>query len=313
MIRPLVVLGCLLVPSVFVSSANAQLVRVGPWGGVRVRVPLVSVDVSPWGDTRVRAPFTHVEAPGDYYRSHRYDHRGHHGHYDRGYRGYYYPHVFSDDFGLPPYRGYDRDFYGSQYAPPAGAPYHPSRGAVAVPQRERGSSDFRVDEDAYRVPRGDSPGRLSPSGAADALRSAAARLRASLSRRGEQGEIWLDYLQPDRIIAAIDGGESPASLQPLLANYEGVTNSQVGWVSRVDGFHQTRRLLASFVTTGSNDRPAAERQDTRQRGGRETLELPPPSPEPPPRPRPEGAGADVGDQGDPAQSAAANSPERFAL
>ena len=43
------------------SVAEAQILRIGPFGGVRVRAPFVSVDVLPnGGGTRVRAPFTAV-------------------------------------------------------------------------------------------------------------------------------------------------------------------------------------------------------------------------------------------------------------
>lgn len=46
------------------EMADAQIVRLGPGGAVRVRAPFVDVDVGPGGSTRVRAPFTAVDTPG---------------------------------------------------------------------------------------------------------------------------------------------------------------------------------------------------------------------------------------------------------
>lgn len=319
MLRLLIALACLSVPSWFVASADAQMIRVGPWGGVRIRVPFVGVDVSPWGDTRVRAPFTHVEAPG-YRYPHHYGYSGYGGYRYHTYRGYHDPHVFDRDHDvwLPQYR-YDFYRHRSGFAPSPSLPYHPHNGPIfGGPSIGTDRSLDRPGDDAYRSGRGNSSGDSmsgpSPAEVAQALRSAAVRLRDDLSRRGEQGNIWLDYLQPGRIIEVIDRGESPQSLQSVLANYEGVTNAQVGWVGRLEGFAETRRLLAQFVAGGPVDRPAVEQDEFRQLGDREspeTLELPPP------QPRPEGAGADQAPQadkppGDP-QSASAEPPKRFSL
>jgi hypothetical protein len=46
--------------------AMAQRVWVGE-GGVRVRAPLVRVDVGPYGGVSVRAPFANIDVPPDYY------------------------------------------------------------------------------------------------------------------------------------------------------------------------------------------------------------------------------------------------------
>ena len=80
---------CCVVLVAMTSVADAQLVRIGPLGGVRVRVPFVSVDVLPYGQgTRVRAPFTSVNT----------------GLYGYGNLGHYYP---PHDHGIygpaPPY------------------------------------------------------------------------------------------------------------------------------------------------------------------------------------------------------------------
>ena len=47
-----------------VQTGDAQMVRVGPGGAVRVRAPFVRVEVGPSGGTYVRAPFTSVYRPG---------------------------------------------------------------------------------------------------------------------------------------------------------------------------------------------------------------------------------------------------------
>ncbi len=46
------------------TAAEAQFLRIGPMGGVRLRLPRISVDVGPGGATSVRAPFTAVDTPG---------------------------------------------------------------------------------------------------------------------------------------------------------------------------------------------------------------------------------------------------------
>jgi hypothetical protein len=50
---------------VFADTSNAQVVRRGPDGRLRVRAPFVRVEVGPDGRTYVRAPFTSVYEPGD--------------------------------------------------------------------------------------------------------------------------------------------------------------------------------------------------------------------------------------------------------
>lgn len=46
------------------TQSHAQIVQIGPLGGVRVRVPFVNVDVGPFGGTHVRAPFVDIATPG---------------------------------------------------------------------------------------------------------------------------------------------------------------------------------------------------------------------------------------------------------
>jgi hypothetical protein len=72
-------IGCMACVSM-ASVAEAQMVRIGPFGGVSVRAPFVSVDTLPFGGgTRVRAPFTSINTRayaygyGYGYRPYRYD------------------------------------------------------------------------------------------------------------------------------------------------------------------------------------------------------------------------------------------------
>ena len=83
------------------ATADAQILRIGPHGGVSVRVPFVSVDVSPWGGTRVRAPFTSVDTADRYYMA-----PGGYG-YATIPPGQAVPYR---DFHSPYFRGYHRDY-----------------------------------------------------------------------------------------------------------------------------------------------------------------------------------------------------------
>jgi hypothetical protein len=63
----------------------------------------------------------------------------------------------------------------------------------------------------------------------------ALRLAAALSDR-EEGQVWLEYLQPERLLMT----DNPAELADLALRYRGVTaNPDLAWVSRLDGFSET--------------------------------------------------------------------------
>lgn len=82
----------------------------------------------------------------------------------------------------------------------------------------------------------------------EAIRAAATRLSASLSRRQDDGEIWLDYLAPGRIIQAVDQGRSADAVQYLLRNYDGVVaNPELRPIIALDGFARTRQLLRQWI------------------------------------------------------------------
>ncbi|MGV3484147.1 MAG: hypothetical protein ACO1RT_07005 [Planctomycetaceae bacterium] len=85
-----------------------------------------------------------------------------------------------------------------------------------------------------------------------ALRDAAHRLSANLSRRPNDADIWLGYLAPDRILAALDSGSSPKRMAELLRSYDGVTaNPSLDWLVRTDGFEATRRLLRQWIESSA--------------------------------------------------------------
>jgi len=91
----------------------------------------------------------------------------------------------------------------------------------------------------------------------DLLRAAANRLTASLSRMRD-GKVWLDQLQPQRIVAAIDQAEFPGVLADLVSRYNGVVNSpRLVLVAEANGFRDTHQLLAQYVQLQSRF-PGAE-------------------------------------------------------
>lgn len=231
------------------SVAEAQRVRVGPFGGVGVRLPRlgVSVDVLPfWGGTRVRAPFTAVDT--GWYR---------YGYRTAPYGSYYAPRYLApSSYFEPSY--YPDQSYGS---PPSYAPgYSASAGYADAPSAPTGAVAPQPYDSQW------APGDAAPSAGArslslaEDLRAAAERLQYALAQRQDGGETWLAYLAPGQIIAAIDRGDSPGSLGNLLMNYEGVVNSRLN-IRSADGFDQTHQLLRQWVNGGSDARGAADPYD----------------------------------------------------
>ena len=238
---------CLLIT----STAEAQWVRVGPFGGVSVRAPFVAVDAVPWGGARVRAPFTSVNTGvfaydyGPWYQPYRPY---------RSYRYYYPPPVIVEPVPVYP------------------VPVYPE---VIVPQ-------VRVVPPATRYEVARPPITMAPEQIASHLRSAAGRLQRSLSMRRNDADVWLNYLAPDQIIQTIDQGGSPESLAKLLLNYDGVVgNRSLVSVRTAGGFADTHRLLRMFVDSGqaaaSEAVPAPAPADD-QNGG----SILAPEPDPPP-------------------------------
>lgn len=80
------------------------------------------------------------------------------------------------------------------------------------------------------------------------LSEAAYRLAAALSARPD-GEVWLDYLQPERIARSADPGE----LAELSPRYQGVmANPDLAWLAKEDGF---REILGQL--SGMSQEPAS--------------------------------------------------------
>lgn len=240
----------------FASSADAQI-RVGRFGGVSVNVPFVGVDVLPFGGgTRVRAPFTSVNT----------------GLYGVGYGGYGYRAAPITAYRGYSYRGYGYPTYGygyNSYVRPYGY------GAVAVPvpvpvpvyPDPYGvepdyvyTQPLPVDAPEYYAARPPAETYQSPTSTGsleDDLRIAADRLARSLLSRRDDADVWMDYLKPDLIVQTIDQGGSPAELQSLLMNYEGLSgNSQLSSIWVTDGFRQTHRLLRQWVETTPPSNPS---------------------------------------------------------
>ncbi len=250
----------------FTSDAHSQI-RVGPFGGVSVRVPFVSVDVLPFGGgTRVRAPFTSV-GTGLYGGRYIDDGASRYG-YGYGYRGYPRPYYYDPvpviavpvPVPAPAYPPYlSSDYLERSYVYPE--PYDDGLGysdeldrSYAYGDRELGSSVLDSPVNPYQSAR---PSVTSSRSLPDDLREAATRLARGLSRRRDDADVWLDYLRPDLIVDTIDQGGAPSELQTLFLNYEGLSgNSQLSDVWVVDGFRQTHQLLRQFLETAPEQTPA---------------------------------------------------------
>lgn len=270
------------------SNANAQLVRVGPLGGVSVRLPFVSVDTLPLGGgASVRAPFTSVDT-GLYSRGYgglRYGGVGYRG-YGYGIDSYGSPHVgipIYPDWPLayPSYRSpLSSSLYGSSlyessvggyssYRSPRLNAYELDRleldrvdryarlQALADTERERvyrsarPSLDLAMEaaiEESLTQP----PVDLAAEEALR-LRQSASRLQQSLFQRSDDANVWLNYLEPGLIVDVIDGvadQDSLPRLEALYLNYEGVAgNADLTGIWSADGFRQTHQGLRNYLDT----------------------------------------------------------------
>ena len=235
--------GGLLASIAFSATADAQLVRVGPFGGVRVRVPFVGVDVAPWGATSVRAPFFSFRSPGyvppypygghtSPYRAYRpyaspygsYGPYGYGAHLPRRIPGYDAPHYDAYDYdGYPGpgglRYGYEAEPFTPDYNRLHVPPHQPSLygrtdpydGALASPYPPVAPDDPSIISGRRRIEPLDE--RVSDDGVerprdveslAGELREAAIQLRGRLAQRSDDGEIWIGYLGLDRILDALD-------------------------------------------------------------------------------------------------------------
>ena len=230
------------VESVFLfKNADAQMVFVGPAGGVRVRAPFVSVDVLPFHrGTRVRVPYATINA--GFYRSYR---------------------------PLPPVAGFFPLPVPYRFAvaavpayPVIAVPAYPAVVYPEIPSYEYPRVIY-PDVEVARQPIDDdvissSRPRLELP-LPERLRTAAETLARTLSLR-EDGDVWLNYLGPQRIIENVDYGRPAAELQDLIINYDGVvSNGTLGSIQYARGFAASRDLLRQYL--GTQESPAASNDE----------------------------------------------------
>ncbi len=242
--RAIGVSACLLLLMIG-STVEAQIVRVGPFGGVRIRAPFFSMNVP----APPVSPYFVPPIPPSPVVVHRY--------------GYPYPAVQIE------------------YPAPVVVESTPAD-SLQTARRPNWTPPVEMAELEVQ------------------LRDAASRLVRSLSvRRG--GEIWMDYLAPERIVSAIEQGDR-ASLAGLTRHYDGVAgNPQLAWLVNLEGFAATRSLLHQYVSAPSENQAAAEQPravEPSQRAASDAadpvpaepqpVELPELLPEPTPDPVPSG-------------------------
>ncbi len=126
------------------------------------------------------------------------------------------------------------------------------------------------------------------------LYAAASRLERSLARRGDDSEVWLDYLAPNKIVSMLHDGAKREAFGDILKNFDGVAaNSDLASITSVDGFAETRQLLREFVgeppeddfggSIVDSDPVAPElKTQTNSTSSEVTSELPTPVPDPEP-------------------------------
>lgn len=218
------------------NTVEAQVVVVGRAAGVRVRAPFVSVDVLPfYRGTRVRVPYAAIDT--GFYRSYR---------------------------PFPPYTGfvplpvpYPYAVAAAPVFPVKEVPVYPRFAYPEMPIYEYPSviyPDVGVAvPSAYDSTISSSRPRLEHS-LPERLRTAAETLARTLSLR-EDGDVWLNYLGPQRIIENVDYGRPAAELQDLMINYDGVvTNGTLGSIQYARGFAASRDLLRQYLRTQSFSR-----------------------------------------------------------
>jgi hypothetical protein len=90
----------------------------------------------------------------------------------------------------------------------------------------------------------------------DSLRQSASRLDAALNRRGDDGQVWRDYLRLETILAAVShpntevGSDVAAELARAVNHFDGVVAAgDLRHIMRADGFSETRFWLKRLVDT----------------------------------------------------------------
>lgn len=219
-----------------------------PWGGLRYRGPLLGFDI---GGTPpppalgpadpLAYPLPPVPAPPWHYRHDPPRPRGAAAHADRFHHDLDRTHRYrtreeryADDF---------RDRYAA--ADPLYRAYRPS--AAPLPARPPIDRRLPVPGVSFGLGQGHQRSFVADAEVGDLLRPAAMRLLNSLSRKRD-GALWMNHLQPDRIVSAIDHAEFPGALSDLVEHYEEVLrNPRLILVAEADGFRDTHRLLSQYV------------------------------------------------------------------
>jgi hypothetical protein len=138
------------------------------------------------------------------------------------------------------YRGFGATVSPEPVFPPS-YPHYGRSGVFPAPETQPvpGLAYSRTDAQRRRV--------HADADVADLLRAAANRLTQSLSRMRD-GEVWLNQLQPQRIVLTIDRAEFPGSLIDLVQHYDAVANTpRLVLIAEANGFRDTHRLLAHYV------------------------------------------------------------------
>jgi len=111
----------------------------------------------------------------------------------------------------------------------------------------------------------------------DRLVRSARRLDQSLARRGEQGDVWRQYLSTESIVASAQQPLTDSEWIKVLQSFDGVVaNGDLRWVMRSDGFAETRQWASALVNA---KRAIADRVKD---DGVENIpsDVPPPAPSP---------------------------------
>ncbi len=228
-------IGCLACVAM-ASVADAQMVRVGPFGGVSIRAPFVSIDTLPFGGGRASE------------------------HHSRRSTRELSPTVTVTVID-PTDTIITNLTAASSITPQPSLP--PCRSILCLFTRRRSipMSSIRLPITSIRKPvitksldrrvRRTLRPRLP-----ERLRASALQLKRSLSLRRDDSEVWINYLAPDRIVQTIDSGTAPGSLSDLLLNYEGVIgNPSLSSICAASGFNETHGLLRAFVGTKATELP----------------------------------------------------------
>lgn len=277
------------------SAAQAQ---VGAWGStmgsgwgsnrsigaMRYRGPLLSIEIGsapapPWHYNRMppgsdQALRQQERFYHDLDRMHRYQTRE--DRYEADFRNRY---STGDPFyhNYHAYRGLGATVSPEPVFPPS-YPHYGRTGTYPAPETQPvpGLAYSRSDSQRRRV--------YDDADVADLLRAAANRLTQSLSRMRD-GEIWLNQLQPQRIVSTIDNSEFPGSLIDLVQHYDAVANTpRLVLVAEANGFRDTHQLLTQYVRLQSrfpdvqfhSETPAIESMpmEYQERGPREIIVSP---------------------------------------